>query len=108
MSDYTNWHVGMKVVCVKEGAWSPPMKQADSYPVYGGVYTIREINLGNDEKPYLTFEEIRNAPVYRRGDDMHEAWFAARQFRPVQKRKTDISIFRRLLTHPRVTIGEDA
>lgn len=109
MSDYTNWHVGMEVVCV-DGRFVP--LHGERAPISGRTYTIRTISMC----PATGMVGIRLAEILnptttvRKPDDQgsREWGFYAIYFRPVQKRKTDISIFQRLLTHPRVTIGEDA
>ena len=61
-------------------------------PVFGEVYTIRDIRcfafgVG------LLFCELKNPPLY--GIEGH---FCQSVFRPVVERKTDISIFKKMLT----------
>lgn len=93
---YLNWHVGMKVVCVKKGAWSPSTP-GESHPVYGGVYTIRTIECP-DGDVFLRFAEIIN-PKARRDiyGSQSESQYWATRFRPLFTRKTDISIFTAML-----------
>lgn len=83
-----NFRVGQKVVCV----------DGDDYgvTVEGKVYTVASvIPRGRSERddamgPGLTLREAL-PPTPHHG-------FDARRFRPVVERKTDISIFRALLT----------
>ncbi len=78
------FHVGQKVVCIKEQRWfsqyGTPM---DNPPVKGGVYTVREKII---EPPsgdlFLAFNETSDLDCF---------W--AIFFRPV----TDISVFKRML-----------
>jgi hypothetical protein len=90
---YLNWKVGDKVVCLKNGKWSG-LQPDESFPVYGGIYTIRNIEPHKDEV-YIRLEEVVNPGDY---EDCEECQFWAKHFRPVQTRKTDISIFTALLT----------
>lgn len=97
MSEYTSWYVGMKVVCIKDGAWQLAGGFVDReviFPLAGAVYTILAIGAVGDEV-YVKLVEC--------GD---YAQFAAFRFRPVQPRKTDISIFHSILNGHR--ISEDA
>lgn len=101
MSDYTSWHVGMKVVCVS------PIINLNAYgdeliPVVGKVYALREIapcswsgimsvylaELVNPERRYI----LPNGSAIE-----GEPGFDAKHFRPVQTRKTDISVFTAML-----------
>lgn len=93
MSAYLDWRVGMRVVCVDD---QPSDGRGEVYPVESQVYTIRALSLTDDGQVKIRLVEIVNAPMaYRQG--FHECWFRARRFRPVQARKTDISIFTALL-----------
>lgn len=91
MSDYTSWHVGMKVVCVDD-QWHDPTAFGPCPLVAGVIYTVARIQPATG--------------LYRGGCDHicvqvaeinWERGFAAPRFRPVQKRKTDISIFTAML-----------
>jgi hypothetical protein len=74
---YLNWHVGMKVVCVKPFG-DELMK--------GNVYTITWLGGGS------VFRHVPHCRV----NGGEQAWMLER-FRPVHDRKTDISIFTRML-----------
>lgn len=107
---YLNWHVGMKVVCVA----SPERIAAGMrrmpgaiYPAHNGIYTIREIR---DDAQWnkgassivLLLAEIDNSHFIgtHSADNTYsyvEPGFNVRGFRPVQTRKTDISIFTAML-----------
>jgi hypothetical protein len=117
MSSYASWHVGMEVVAREDApARSVAAKQFASKsgivsPQRGCVYTIREIvicHMTTGDEVCLRLREVVNSYTHPLMADGGEIAFSAANFRPVQKRATDISCFTRLLTHPRVTIGEDA
>lgn len=106
MSDYTNWFVGMEVVCVDDMQDVTPPED-HGFLVAGKVYEIVEIELipkgswvyGGFAAKDIVFICLAGHP---------DAGFDAEGFRPVQKRKSDIAIFTRLLDNPRVRITEDA
>ena len=86
------FYVGQEVICVQKTERGPPR-----YPIVGQKYTIRGIftdiqrpNLGVG----LLLEEIINPPHPR---TLREWNFYSSRFRPIQKKKTDISIFTALL-----------
>lgn len=92
---YRDWFVGMKVVCVDDS----PGKFGGARPRLGEVYTISKIEVNAFSELAVQVSELE----FR--------WYEfarASRFRPVQKRKSDISIFKRLLTDPNVKISEDA
>lgn len=93
MSEYTSWHVGMKVVCLprRGGRWScvnsHPRAPFTLLPETGRVYEIAELCFDEEEQLlYITLVGLDP-----------DALFEAPAFRPVQKRKTDISVFTALL-----------
>lgn len=86
----TDWHVGMKVCCVK----SAPYLQV------GTVYTVAEVEIRTDG-PYqgslfLCLQEIGETEVAKR------FFYWRGYFRFVVDRKTDISIFTAMLDPTRV------
>jgi hypothetical protein len=86
--------VGQKVLCIKSKRWRSMhngrfMSSAERGPKYLEVVTIREF-----DDSFLRFVEYRNSPI--RGGV--ECSFDPRHFRPVVERKTDISIFTKMLT----------
>lgn len=91
------FHIGQRVVCIKQGPWVP-LKYDERAPAYGGVYTIRFIGSYPEYGGILglKFEEIVN-PSLRYQMGFIECEFDAAHFRPVIKRKTDISVFQRML-----------
>jgi len=103
---YTSWHVGMKVVCIKDSGWDFLPLSGEVYPQFGECYTIRELLVDGGDI-CLRLAEIEN-PRHSGKNRSEECAFIASRFRPVQKRITDISIFTRLLTDPHVRISEDA
>ena len=76
------FRVGQKVVCVNAAGF-------ESFIARGSVYQIRSIN--------IEFGQIwlRLAEIAPRVD---QAGFCSTRFRPLVERKTDISIFKAMLT----------
>ena len=89
----TNFRVGQKVVCVAEfsGRCPHPIE-----PKVGDILTVREtfINPPTGELG-LRFTEIVNEIHHFYGV---ERGYKATRFRPVVERRTDISVFRAMLT----------
>lgn len=92
--------VGQKVVCVDVSGWDAGDRNRFSYPHANVVYTIRDIEVdGTDGSTCIRLYEITN----RNGFDV-ETWefcepkFLSERFRPVVERKTDIAIFKKMLT----------
>ena len=99
---YLDWHVGMKVVCVKRV--DPRIRvKGGRYPDYRGIYTIRQIRDDKRKDGALTLllHELDNSDFIgvqignRYG--YLEPGFPHHGFRPLQTRKTDISIFTAML-----------
>lgn len=80
---YLDWHTGMKVVCVNNEGEEKAL-------VLGRVYTLCAI-YAVDTVVYVELLEDTEAA----------GWFPWR-FRPVQTRKTDISVFTAMLTKTKV------
>lgn len=97
---YRDWHVGMKVVCVR--GFVVDMQQTEVAPKEGHVYTIRTISAYAGDGVYVRLAEIVN-PVLPYSDGDNECDFIADNFRPVETRTTDISIFQAMLTPKRET-----
>lgn len=98
---YLDWHVGMKVVCI-DIAWpdhAPDLvRRGVRFPEAGRIYTIREmLPHPSDQRIFVRLNEIQNPVISYRGSSPQEVCFGARRFRPIQKRKTDISCFAALL-----------
>lgn len=91
---YRDWHVGMKVVALRNGCWSWP-KAIRDFIVAGEVYTIAAMDPApeGDDVPFYIVPE--GSPIDEDGD---VATYACYGFRPVQPRATDISIFTSMLT----------
>jgi hypothetical protein len=99
-----NFRVGQKVVCVDAShapgcsRWGSP----ESVLTAGAVYTVREIGLNARGTAGVRLQERVLRGVYyhtRFEDNFYGAW----RFRPAVERKTDISIFTKMLTDTRVT-----
>lgn len=104
MSQYLDWKVGDKVVCVDDaenGAYDSP-----EFVAVGGldglrkdaVYTIRSV--GPD--PEDGFLSVWLEEIYRQTFRGVETGYAIQRFRKVQPRKTSIAIFERMLKPERV------
>lgn len=93
---YADWHVGMKVVCLKEGGWVvvSGVDHGQPKPKHGEICTISRLDAIEDTV-------FIGCAGY---DD--STWFWAGHFRKIQPRKTDISIFEAILHGARVP--EDA
>lgn len=92
------FYVGQKVVCVYSFPHEGHPDDVDGYPIRGNIYTVRgtitwpePIGLG------LYLFEIVRRPLLTEAGYCHERTFAAAAFRPVEERKTDISIFTEIL-----------
>lgn len=92
-----NFRVGQKVVCIRDD-FARDRYAGVRYPEHGKVYTLRTVEF--DDRYQLTFvrlAEICN-PVLMYQGGMTEVSFDAEAFRPIVERKTDISIFKAMLT----------
>lgn len=93
------FRVGQKVICIREPkavhvvAWA---RRGGIYPHKNGIYTIRAINVW-PEKTLLRFFELDNRHLEGVVSEI-EPGFPADAFRPLVERKTDISIFTRMLS----------
>lgn len=90
------FHVGQKVVCIKKGKWSKGFGW-ERVPLFGHIYTVRAI----DRNGLLLLEVIN--PIAIHDDGLDEPHWCETRFRPVVERKTDISIFTRMLTPNKVS-----
>ena len=96
--------VGVKVTCIKQGAWRSMnggqlIDYGETRPVYGVVYTIREVVLRPGLRPSIMLAEIVNTPrTYAEG--FLEKSFGLHCFRPLitkDHEAEDIATFRKLL-----------
>lgn len=109
---YAHWHVGMKVVCKTV----PSREQlarcpGANWPLAGAIYSIREIfpHPYGADYPLITLAELDNRHLIGVEDSSGlEPAFGARNFRPVQPRKTSIEVFHRIRLNPSIRIREDA
>lgn len=84
--DYRSWHVGMKVVCVDDS--DGLVRKNAARLKLGQIYTISRIE-------GRAFPEVAVQVA-----ELNYNWYEfvrASRFRPVQPRKTDISIFTAML-----------
>ena len=91
---YRDWHVGMEIVAVRDGARHWP-EEVRSFIVAGRAYRIAGINPSDSfEDDFPIYVVLEGGPI----EDGEVAEFECRGFRPVQKRNTDISVFTAMLT----------
>jgi len=84
-----NFRVGQKIVCVDNSVDYGCTWQPGECPQIGEVYTVERI--GFYFSPSVQLVELpRTCPVHK--------WFRQSRFRPIVERKTDISIFTKMLT----------
>ncbi len=93
---------GVQCVCINDdwgffqaGSCSLPTR----VPMLNEILTVKRIAV-KDGVVALTFEEIDERQYDSHGDEHMEGniWWHAHCFRPLEKRKTDISVFLKLLT----------
>ena len=98
----SNFRVDQKVVCIDDDWGSAPLEgQVQYWPKKNDVYTVRAITVNGNGKVFIRLREIMNPET----DKHHEAEFWAECFRPVVERKTDISVFRKLLQPKTEKVG---
>jgi hypothetical protein len=93
------FYVGQKVVCIRED-WRGGYGD-EELPRKGRVYTIRGIDLIRgtcSDQVGLWLEEIVNEPRIYEGGLCDEVSFGHQKFRPLVVRRTDISLFQKMLT----------
>lgn len=93
-----SFHVGQKVVCVDGSCrygrrWHPECCP----PSEGATYTVRDVGDNVEGGLGVKLFEALCVGVFD-GALEQDAFFRASRFRPVVERKTDISIFTRMLT----------
>ena len=90
--------IGQKIVCVcddwKNAFFGSVRETGERYPVKDGVYTV----IGHDwlllaDRPGVMIAEVNNDCIW-----------AEQNFRPIDPRTTDISVFQKLLVNPKVKI----
>jgi hypothetical protein len=112
---YHSWHVGMKVVYTGDSylffprrgirSWFGKFDKQPSRLNVGEVYEISGIDVGRDR---VTGREEIGICLRGDPDGAYEGMHAARCFRPVQTRKTDISVLKAILLNPHIPVREDA
>jgi hypothetical protein len=95
------FHVGQKVVCVDGWDNNPFPDCPNGVPKTGCVYTVRGYSAAPTPKfDAIWLDEIIN-PQRKFPSGMWEPSFNEARFSPLDKRKTDISIFTEMLTGER-------
>lgn len=95
------FRIGQRVVCINGVFIDKRWYHCETQPREGEIYTIRGFPPQNymtppDTEPLYYLEEIVNTPVLWESGVFELAW-PHRRFRPLVERKTDISIFTKML-----------
>ncbi|MFC3208106.1 hypothetical protein [Aquamicrobium soli] len=106
--NYRDWHVGMKVVFVGSEGFLVAGRSARLE--IGHVYTIADLHMssigdevrGGGGERYILSEDALYISFGQK------IWYHAGAFRPVEPRKTDISIFQQLLSPSKIKARADA
>ena len=96
------FHVGQRVVCIDDIGCAPG-SEFPYIPIKGSIYTVRGFvspHVGYERTPGMLLEEVVNAP-WEYNEGVVEPSFHPYHFRPVVQRKTDISVFKRMLDNVR-------
>lgn len=101
MSDYRDWQVGDRVVCVG----GPKPGEPEPNPVVGEVYTISWIGLDSYDEVIINLAEM---PAPWPQEPWDWGLYDPACFRKVQPRKTSIAIFTRFLKDADAPIHEEA
>ena len=89
------FYVGQRVVYIGDGICGPEYSHLNIImPVKNGIYTIREFTFYDG--PGLRVVEIVNPPIDTTYGYLEVCW-VQNNFRPFVERKTDISIFQKML-----------
>lgn len=99
------FNIGQKVECVGGGKSARPQAFWDAWraehgvtlPRRGTIYTVRDARLAANGTQRIRLAEIINPAVPFSDAPDQEPWFRSASFRPVVERKTDISIFIKML-----------
>ena len=96
-----SFHVGQRVVCVNDEwqDWWPHYEYWWPHkPIKGHIYTIRAVRYDPIRKgDGVLLYEIHNPERLWGDGNTGEGGFMAYKFRPLTERKTDISVFKRIL-----------
>lgn len=102
MSDWIKTaYVGQKVVCSAQAPFDRVPNK--NYPEPEGIYTIRKVVLTKSGYVAFLLDEIRNIEHSYLGQ---EPYFNSHYFKPLESRKTDISIFKEIANNPSLKISE--
>lgn len=94
------WRKGMKAVCIASGKWVKIPGDTSTRcpgPAKGEIVTVIEVNYGSEYNYTGIFLRFAEWP-----EDTLGYWHEC--FRPLVERKTDISIFTRMLTDNKVPV----
>lgn len=95
------FYVGQKAVCIDDSFGPGPWDRGRPYlPIAGEIYIVRLTGMQKfqtETAPALWLSEVVN-PVHLWEDgEIGEIGFSSHRFRPLVERKTDISIFTKIL-----------
>lgn len=94
----SNWSPGQRVVCIYS-KWKCEfgLPTAPS-PRKSAIYTIADILTHPTRPNEIGFNLVEIGGVY---------WYSSRGFRPIIERKTDISVFQKMLDHPTMKVAAE-
>lgn len=101
----SNFRIGQKVVCIDDDSTPPPefvVLSHVEHPKKGMIYTVKEFQIAAvSGLPCMLVEEIPDqiAILLHEGELCSaRVLFRQNQFRPLVRRKSDISVFKSMLT----------
>lgn len=97
--------IGQRVICIGGGPsrfsveyWESWRQQWGlTFPCRGRPYSVRKTRIAKDGTQRIRLVEIVNPEVQFSDAPNQEPWWQSVSFRPVVKRETDISVFRKIL-----------
>ena len=92
-----NFRIGQKVVCVDV---TSPAIRPDArvpWPIVGDIYTVTNRTID----PWSGVPALQLSELPKLHEDGRPIWYQAKRFRPAVERKTDISVFQKILDDAR-------
>lgn len=101
-----NFYIGQRVVCIDVSKGFRNMLgefSDDRKLVKDAIYTVRWVGVNCEGDPAIRLQEInyRRSPRGKRASNEGDAPYGSWRFRPLDERKTDISIFTGILDNVR-------
>lgn len=105
------FEIGQRIICVgrngsskRSAQWWESWKRewGITLPKRGRLYTVRDIRYAKDGTQRIRLCELVNPLISFTDAPDQEPWWNSAAFRPVLRRKTDISAFKAMLTPKKV------